>query len=183
MGISDVGVELLPEIMQLGLGQAVQWPDRALIRRGLPEWSGDDYVNGWDMVKLYGSANCVLLTSGGEGCGLPLLEGASCGVPGVTTDYAAGPEYVGPGLAVPWKDYVILNSMGTRYALADIDKTAEALASIMNADSKKLGRKCRTFAERYSYENVMAQHWKPFLDECELELKPRFVKGEVKTWD
>ena len=30
-GVADVGVNLLPEILQLGLGEAVRWPERKLI--------------------------------------------------------------------------------------------------------------------------------------------------------
>jgi len=42
MGVADVGVNLLPEIMNLGLGEDVLWPDRKLVRTGVPEWAGDD---------------------------------------------------------------------------------------------------------------------------------------------
>jgi len=183
LGISDRGVSLLPEIMELKLGEVVRFPDRA----DIPEWMGDNYniISGrgqYDMVKLYNASDCVLLTSGGEAAGLPLLEGASCGVPGITTDYAGGPEYVGPGYAVPWHDYMVLSSGGARYALVDIDKAAEALTKIMNADREKLARRCRVFAERLSWENTISQYWRPFLSECEFELKPLLVKGEIKTW-
>jgi glycosyltransferase involved in cell wall biosynthesis len=180
-GVADVGVNLLPEIMQLGLGEAVRWPKWEDIQKigGLPEW---DETGGWDMVKLYNSADCILLTSGGEGAGLPLLEGAACGVIGITTDYAAGPEYVGPGLTVPWKDYVVINTPGTRYVLADIDKTAEALTKIMNADREKLARKARAFALRYDWTKIMSDYWEPFLNECEEELKPLITKGGVSHW-
>jgi glycosyltransferase involved in cell wall biosynthesis len=134
------------------------------------------------MVKLYNAADCILLTSGGEGAGLPLLEGAACGAIGITTDYAAGPEYVGPGLTIHPSDYVILNSPGTRYALADIDKTAEALTKIANADREKLAKKARAFAERYSWENVINQYWVPFLRQCEQELFPLISAEGLKTW-
>jgi len=180
MGVADVGVNLLPEIMELGLGEVVLWPDAKLVREGLPDWAGPE---GHDMVKLYNAADCILLTSGGEGAGLPLLEGAACGVIGITTDYAAGPEYVGPGLTIHPSDYVILNSPGTRYALADIDKTAEALTKIANADREKLAKKARAFAERYDWNVIMEKFWKSFLLECEEELKPLITKEGLKKWE
>jgi len=182
LGVSDVGVNLLPEIMQLGLGEAVRWPDRNLIREGIPEWAGSDYKGGWDMVKLYNSFSVLLLCSGGEAFGLPLLEAQATGCPVVTTDYAAGPELVGAGLTVPARDYVIVNTPGVRRAIPDIDKMAEALTKILNADPAKLARKARAFAERYDWDVIMERYWKPFLEECERELYPLFVKEGLKSW-
>ncbi len=181
IGVSDVGVNLLPEVMRLDLGEDVIWPDPKLIRMGIPEWAGPNYKAGWDMVKLYNCADTILLLSG-EGAGLPLLEGASCGVTGVCVDYASAPEYVGSGLAVPMKDYVILNTPGTRYPIADLDKAADALTAIMNADREKLARKARAFALRYDWQNIVNDYWKPFLEECEEQLYPLYSKEGIKSW-
>jgi len=180
-GVSDVGVNLLPEIMQLGLGEAVRWPEWKQIEKigGLPEW---DPTGGWDMVKLYNSFDVLLLCSGGEGFGLPLIEAQSCGVPVITTDYAAGPELVGAGLTVPYYDYIINNTPGVRRALPDIDKMAEALTKIYNADRERLARKARRFAERYDWERVIQNYWIPFLEDCEVELKPLVRKEGIRAW-
>jgi glycosyltransferase involved in cell wall biosynthesis len=181
MGVADVGVYLLPEIMQLGLGEAVRWPNWEEIDKigGLPEW---DPTGGWDMVKLYNCFDVLLLCSGGEGFGLTLIEAQSCGVPVITTDYAAGPEQVGAGLTIHWKDYICISTPGTRYALADIDEMAEALTKIMNADREKLTRKARAFALRYDWENVFKSYWIPFLENCQTELFPKISKEGIKTW-
>jgi len=181
-GVADVGVNLLPEIMNLGLGEAVRWPDEKLVTESIPEWAGEDYRGGWDMCKLYNCFDVLLLCSGGEGFGLPLLEAQACGVPVVTTDYAAGPEVVGAGLTVKASDYVVINTPGTRHALADVDDMARALTVLLNADRQKLGKRARKFAERYSWENIMNTYWRPFLEECETELKPLVTKGGIKTW-
>ena len=179
LGVADVGVNLLPEIMQLGLGEAVKWPDAKLIREGIPEWTNE---NGWNMVTLYNSFDVLLLCSGGEGFALPLIEAQSVGCPVVTTDYAAGPEQVGAGLTVPCSDYAIINTPGTRYGLADVDKMAEALTKIMNADPEKLAKKARAFAERYDWRRVIGAYWQPFLMECEDELYPRITAEGVSSW-
>lgn len=182
LGVSDVGVNLLPEVMSLGLGEPIRWPDRSLIAEGVPEWSGDDYVGGWDMVKLYNAADVLLFCTGGEGFGLPLIEAQACGVPVVTTDYAAGPEQVGEGLTVKADDYEIINTPGVRRALTSIDGMAEALTKIMNANRDKMARRARRFAERYSWENVIDRYYKPFLEAAEEELKPLVTKEGAKTW-
>jgi len=51
LGVSDVGVNLLPEIINLGLGENVHWPDSKLVRKGIPDWAGEDWKGGWDMVR------------------------------------------------------------------------------------------------------------------------------------
>jgi glycosyltransferase involved in cell wall biosynthesis len=183
MGIGDVSVDLLPEMRELGIIPDIVFPDARLLKHGIPDWSGDNYKSGWDMVKLYGAMNVLLNCSGGEGFGMPLIEAQSCGVPVICTDYAGGPEQVGAGLTVRADDYVILNTPGTRYQLANVDKIAEALTKIMNADREKLAKKARTFALRYDWNNIIEQYWKPFLAECEPELHPLITKEGTKVWN
>lgn len=181
MGVADVGVNLLPEMVELGLTEACRWPDWKEVQRigGLPEW---DPTGGWDMVKLYNSADVVFGCTGGEGCWVVGLEAQACGKPVVVTEYASAPEIVGAGLTVKASDWVVMSTPGTRFALADIDGMAEALTKIMNADASKLARKARRFAERYSWERVIGNYWKPFLEEAESELRPLITKEEVKAW-
>ncbi len=178
MGVADVGVSLLPEIIRLDLGEAVRWPEPKIINEGIPEWSKE----GWNMVNLYGIMDALLGTTGGEGAGLPYLEAAACGVPSLCTDYAAGPEYVGPGYTIPWKDYVIYETSGTRRPLADVDEIARVLTKIMNSDPEKLAKKSMRFAENFRYSKIIERYWKPFLRECEEELYPLVTKSGVSSW-
>jgi len=181
VGVSDVGVNLVPELMRLKLTDVVQWPKWEDIEQigGLPE---RDMTGGWDMVSLYNCFDVNFLCSGGEGAGLPYMESAACHVPSIGTDYAGAPEYVGPGITVPWNDYVIINTPGTRYVMADIDKMAEALTKIYNTNRKKLGRKARRFAERFDWPKIISSYWNPFLEECEELLKPCWKKGGLTKW-
>jgi glycosyltransferase involved in cell wall biosynthesis len=181
LGVSDVGVNLLPEIIELGINDVVHWPDWQDVERigGLPEY---DPAGNWDMVKLYGTFDTLLLCSYGEGAGLPYLEANACGVVPIGTNYAGAPEYVGPGLVVPWHDYEVFNTPGVRYALPDIDGMAETLTKVYNADREKMGRKCRKFAEGYDWSVIIDAFWKPFLEECSRELYPLVTSEGVKTW-
>jgi len=180
LGVSDVGVNLVPELLNLELGMNVNWPDKKTIDAGIPEWSGEEH--GWDMVKMYNAADAFFLCSGGEAAGLPYLEALACGVTPIGTDYAGAPEYVGPGINVRWNDYVIMNTPGVRRPLADIDKMAEALTKIMNANPEKLARRARRYAERFDWSRVMERYVKPFIDDSELELYPKITKEGLSKW-
>jgi len=181
-GVSDVGIALLPEIMNLGMGEVVRWPEQRVIKQGIPDYAGTEHPDEWDMVKLYNSADVLLHCTGGEAYGLPLIEAQSCGVPVVATDYTAMPEHVGAGLTVRADDYIVASTPGTRYHLADIDGMAEALTKIMNANPEKLRRRARSFAEKYSWTRVIEEYWKPFLDDAETELRPLVTAKGVTTW-
>jgi len=50
-----------------------------------------------EMADLYRSADWVILTSMGEGFGLPLAESLNCGVPLIYSNHSSLPEVVGPG--------------------------------------------------------------------------------------
>jgi glycosyltransferase involved in cell wall biosynthesis len=181
LGVSDVGVNLIPEIIDLGINEFVHWPKWSDVEQigGLPEY---DPSGNWDMAKLYGTFDVNLLCSGGEGAGLPYLEAGSCGVPSIGTNYAGAPEHIGPGLTVSWHDYIIFNTPGVRYVLPDIDGMAEAMRKIYDSDREKLGRKCRKFAESYDWKVVMSNYWTPFLRECSDELYPLITKEGAKSW-
>jgi glycosyltransferase involved in cell wall biosynthesis len=182
LGVADVGVSLLPEIMRLGLGKDVRWVDPKTYGDGIPDWAGEDYDNDYDMVKLYNCGDVLLEATGGEGFGLPLIESQSCGLPVIATNYAAAPENVGSGYTVPWHDYVILNTPGTRFALADIEAGAEYLTKIVNGNSERYARRARQFAMRFDWDRTIEEHWKPFLDVCKEELFPLITKSGIKSW-
>jgi len=177
LGVGGVGVNLLPEIIELGLNEVVYWPEPRLYHEGIPD-GGD----GWSMVTLYNAADVLLGTTGGEGFFMPGVEAQLCGVPVIVTDYAAAPEIVGAGLTVPYSDYIVMNTPGTRYALPDLEKTARAIEKIMNSDPAKLARRARRFAERFDWKRVMSRYFKPFLEWAEVELKPLVTAGGVRSW-
>lgn len=192
MGVADVGVNLIEEINQLGLAGGkndIRWMnprDWQELQRlpgkptgGIPDW---DPNGGWCMCRLFNAFDVYLNTTGGEGFSLTQVESQLSGTPVLTTDYAAGPEQCGVGYAVPASDYAILNTPGTRYALVDIDRAAEALSKIYNADREKLARRARRFAERYDWYEVFHSYWEPFLSECSEELYPKVTKEGWGSW-
>jgi glycosyltransferase involved in cell wall biosynthesis len=178
----DSGVNLLPEIRDLGLEKIIMFPDANTLARGLPESVPTYGPNDLDMVKLYNAIDVNLLATGGEGAGLPYIEAAACGTPSIGTNYAAAPEYVGPGYIVPAKDYIILNTPGTRYSIPDIDGIADALYMAYNSDRQKMTKRLLRHAENYGAESVVKKYLKPFIDDIEAELRPVFTPGGKKLW-
>lgn len=184
LGISSQPVDDMPELSLLGLDKPndrVIIPSGGVIGRGVPDWTGPDYQQGFDMVKLYNCADAIFNCTGGECVGMPLIEGAMCGTAGITTDATGGPEHVGPGLTVKPDDYLCMGSSGARYYLASIDGMAEALTKLYNTDRVKLGRRAREWAKRFDWSNVMP-YWERFLDECEGELRCKVTKEGWTKW-
>ena len=190
MGVADVGVNLIPEIMNLGLNKEpneIRWVDpkdyTKLLKKfgGLPEWTSENEQN---MVTLYNSFNVVMECTGGEAVGMTKLEGHACGVPAITTDYAGAPEYLGAGYTIPYNrdDYIICDTPGVRRPLANVDKMAEALTKLYNSDWEKNARRARRFAERFDTKSVFESYWKPFMSECENELYPKLTKEGTSSW-
>lgn len=58
-------------------------------------WSGIKFYKGFsydDMRELYNVMDINLLTTSGEGFGIPIIEAMACGVPTVATAYTTSPE-------------------------------------------------------------------------------------------
>lgn len=181
-GVADVGVHLLPEIYELGLGDYVNWVKWDDIERmgGIPD---HDPNSQWDMNRLYNAFDVLLGATGGEGAGKPYLEANACGVPSIYTNYAAASEYAGStGIPVNAENYVVITTPGTRYYLPDVDDIAEALEKAYKMDREKIAKRCRMFASKQSWDNIIKDYWLPFLDECAVDLKPHVTNRGVFAW-
>lgn len=54
-----------------------------------------NFFEGWDyrdMVKIYNLMDVFMLSTSGEGFGIPIIEAMACGVPCAVTDYTTTPE-------------------------------------------------------------------------------------------
>lgn len=77
--------------------ERVRWADQYAVTK---QSITDD-----DMASIYSSFDVLLMTSRGEGFGVPALEALACGVPAIVSNWTAQPEIVGN----PWRP----NEMGT----------------------------------------------------------------------
>jgi glycosyltransferase involved in cell wall biosynthesis len=78
---------------------------------------------------LYNAADVQVNTSGGEGWGLPIMEGAACGVPQVVPDWSATRElWRDYGALLPIRDVQHLSRLAnTVHCIIDVDAAAEVL--------------------------------------------------------
>lgn len=126
------------------------------------------------VAKLYNSSDVLLMTSRGEGFGVPAIEAQACGTPVIVTNWTAQPELVGSGWIVDgqeeWDEY-----QTGWWKVPNVDEITDALEkSYFIKGSKKetlsLRRKALKFSKQYSTENVYNNHWRPVLKEIENRL-------------
>lgn len=97
---------------------------------------------------MYNAADIYASPSWAEGFGLTLAEAARCGTPVVTTDFAAGPEAIGPGgICVPTAR--LFPSMhGHHWSVVDVPLFTEALERLVT--SPELRAELGLLAERHT---------------------------------
>lgn len=61
----------------------------------------NQYLRRAQLASLYRSADCFVLTSRGEGWGLPILEAMACGIPVIATNWSAQTEFFHAGVGYP----------------------------------------------------------------------------------
>jgi glycosyltransferase involved in cell wall biosynthesis len=133
----DEGGNLLEEMARLPRGL---WPQLKLTQAH-DTWTG---LPTEGLVALLNAADLYVSTTSGEGFGLTLAESLACGVPVVTTDYAAGPEVVGPGgvLVAPlhdaYGDLVRLHSTyGMDWAAPDARAFTEPIRMLLSKPQRR----------------------------------------------
>jgi len=117
------------------------------------------------LAKIYQAADVHLLASRGEGFGLPTLQAAATGVVPLASDYAASRELVGKhGEAISIRHF-LLDPLGLRRALIDIDDAVSKLEQLYR-DRELLASKAqsaRDFALSYDWECIVPQ-WEELLE-------------------
>jgi glycosyltransferase involved in cell wall biosynthesis len=152
------GVNLPRLIAALGIDpQRVRYPHPVHFRNGIPDTA---------LASLYSAADVQLLTSMGEGFGIPVVEGQACGTPAIVSRFSAQPELLGPhGRSVPvqrvWDEY-----QGSFFGIPNVDAIAQALQETYE-ETKGGGvdRAAISAAmERYDADKVYETGWKPLTE-------------------
>jgi len=166
------------------------WKIRELVKKFNLEnrvvYSGMSAVSGFpqnQMNEVYNVMDCFLLTTSGEGFGIPIIEAMSCQVPVVATDYTTTPELIiknnaGLGIklagveqldlfALKSQDYDKSSFNGTQIGswevergICDIEHAASQVKFLYDnpVTAKKIGSNGRTaVVTKYNLPVVMAQ--------------------------
>lgn len=109
LGINNDDVELVVKsnnFGELGWITTQGWSKRANIRTvftGQSERAERPNYTMAEMYDLFASADCLVHPSHGEGIGMPILEGAACGLPVIFTNWSSPAEYLDESNSYPLK--------------------------------------------------------------------------------
>ena len=151
-------------------------------RLRFPEKNPVDFpLHDTGLAKMYNTFDVYLSTSRAEGCGLPILEAQSCGVPAIVPDNSCQPEWVkGHGWIVPCSDHIVVltTPQHNKWYLTNVDKCVEALVDAYKNPKKRerYGRLARKEMLKYDWDRIVKEKWIPFLNQAEKELKNPFTK-------
>ena len=146
-------------------------------------------IPGDQMNEIYNVMDCFLLTTSGEGFGIPIIEAMACEVPVVATDYTTTPELVinnNAGLGIKLagtetinmfenlsQDYdnkvmngTITGSWEVERGICDIPDAANKILYLFNNPDKRIemgknGRKA--VIAKYDFKNVVGPKWMEIL--------------------
>jgi glycosyltransferase involved in cell wall biosynthesis len=135
----------------------VRYPHPVHFRNGIPQEA---------IASIYSAADVQLLTSMGEGFGIPAIESQACGTPVIVSNFTAQPELVGPhGKIVPvqrvWDEFqqsffAIPNVLAIVSALQEVYEETKAGKVDRAAVSAAMGQ--------YEQTKVYSESWKPLIE-------------------
>jgi glycosyltransferase involved in cell wall biosynthesis len=151
------GVNIPRLVAHLGIDpQRVRYPHPVHFRNGIPQDA---------IAAMYSAADVQLLTSMGEGFGIPAIESQACGTPVIVSDFSAQSELVGPhGYKVPvqrvWDEY-----QASFFAIPSVPRIVESLVAAY--EETKAGRVDRwavsAAMNRYDQTKLYEASWKPLI--------------------
>lgn len=123
------------------------------------------------MAEIYSTFDVLMMLSGGEGFGIPLIEAQACGTPVIATDFTAPRDLVGAGWKIPivGKMHTPMNSY---WGIPDVDAAVDALEEAYDLwKSEKLRKTMRdkavAFAADFDFDLITEKYLIPWLEEVE----------------
>lgn len=160
---TSTGVNIQDLIRDFPEGSVV-YTDQYLYRKGVPAST---------VADIYRAADVLTNTSWGEGFGIPIVESQAVGTPVIVTDTTAMPELCGSGWKVPgeiwWHDSQ--KAWARRPYIAAIAEAYEEAYDKARGDDMRA--QAWEFAQGYTVDAVMEQHWRPVLAKLEAALERR----------
>lgn len=144
-----------------GIADKVVFADPDRYRRG--GYTPHDIAAWYNLSDLH--SQCTMA----EGFGIPAIEAQACGVPVVATDGSAMSELVGCGETIPGEPFMspLIRAEWVNPPRELIAEAYRLFAATRHADAERDAKAAREFAEQFSIERVMAEHWLPALKALE----------------
>jgi len=160
------GVNIPRLIAHLGIDpQRVRYPHPVHFRNGIPQDA---------IAQMYSAADVQLLTSMGEGFGIPAVESQACGTPVIVSDFSAQPELIGKhGRAVPvqrvWDEY-----QQSFFCIPNVPSITKALHEVYEETKAGKVDRAAVSAEMWRYDQVKLYEasWKPLIEMMTARKKP-----------
>jgi len=136
-------------------------------------FSGMKFFNGFDYKKMnevYNAMDVFLLTTSGEGFGVPIIEAAACGIPSVVTDYTTTHELLieDGECGIPVKlASELTGSWNVERGIMNDDECAKALEKLYKNFKlrEKLGKTgVKKINKLYTWEKV-GKEWVDLMEE------------------
>ena len=173
------GVPLRPLAASLGILDRIIPCNQDIYKAGYP----DQY-----MLALYNSIDVLNAVSLGEGFGIPQLECQACGVPLITSEWAAARDLNFAGWQVEDKRGArirFFDNQGSFVFLPDPEAIAEQLEAAYQAlkdegDRERRRAACLAAAAPYQIDRVVGEHWLPALAELEDSIRNTASRGVLR---
>ncbi|UCC62301.1 MAG: glycosyltransferase family 4 protein [Anaerolineae bacterium] len=166
------GYDLRQLIAELDIRDKVVFTEGFTIAQGIPLGQ---------LAQIYQAADVHLLTSGGEGFGLPTLQAAAAGVIPFAPDYSANTELIrGHGELVCVAAFQT-GPFGIQRALIDVDECVNRLEMYYRDRTllRTRGEQARRFALDYDWERILPM-WDQLL-QGEAPTPVKWIPGERVT--
>jgi len=172
----EAGVPIRRPCAELGIDDKVIFCDQQRYRYGgFPE----NYLH-----ALYCASDVVNTVSVGEGFGIPTLEAQACGVPVITSDFAASRDLCFAGWKV--KDgFRFYDSQGSYVFLPEPAAIAQAMEYAYRALQRDrvrdwLRKKALAGAAPYQIDRVIQEYWVPLLTALEHQIATEASRGVLR---
>lgn len=121
-----------------------------------------------EVTELYNLMDVFLLTTTGEGFGVPIIEAMGCEVPVVATNFTTTQELVidnDAGFGIDVSDY-IMGSWNVMRAVCSIPDAAEKVSLILNDEKlqKRLGKNGRKAVLKEYTWDIVIKEWVRYLN-------------------
>ena len=142
----------------------------------------------YEMGCLYRSADCFVLSTRGEGFGLPIIEAMACGLPVIATEWSSHTDFFGPETGFPVEVEKLTPAVAKCPYYKGFDWAEPSLSSLRSqmryvfehgAEAQEIARRARLFVVEHFTWKSAAEKIKARLTEIEDKISPSFPRNEM----